>query len=144
MPSSEIASLIPHQAGMCLLERILEWTDDTIALETDTHRSPENPLRRDGRLRAIHLCEYGAQALAVHGALKSRAAGGHASSGMLVSLRSVSFALDFIHELPGSLRVEATCLQAGVASLQYSFRAIHADVVLAEGRAAVVLEERIV
>ena len=55
---------------MCLLERIVEWDDERIVLESDTHRSPSNPLRQDNRLRAVHLCEYGAQAMAVHGALQ--------------------------------------------------------------------------
>jgi predicted hotdog family 3-hydroxylacyl-ACP dehydratase len=126
---------------MCLLERVLAWDDQHIVLETDTHRSPANPLRVNGQLRSIHLCEYGAQAMAVHGALESQAAGARAAPGMLVSLRSVTFTCDYIHDLPGSLRVEALCLQASASSLQYSFRISHAGALLAEGRAAVVLGE---
>lgn len=136
MPHPEIASLIPHQGAMCLLERIVEWDDTRIVLETTTHRSLDNPLRVDQKLRAIHLCEYGAQAMAVHGALK---AGGRSPAGMLVSLRSATFTRDYIDDLPGSLRVEAACLQASESSQQYSFRVSHADEVIAAGRAAVVL-----
>jgi predicted hotdog family 3-hydroxylacyl-ACP dehydratase len=73
--TSPLASLIPHQGAMCLLERIVDWNDTNIRLATTTHASPINPLRSNGRLRAIHLCEYGAQAMAVHGALKAQAAG---------------------------------------------------------------------
>ncbi len=124
---------------MCLLERVVEWNEDTIRLATSTHRSPDNPLRRDGRLRSIHLCEYGAQAMAVHGALKSEAHGAQAQPGMLVSLRAVSFTRDFVEDLPGELLVEAQCLQASESSLQYSFRITHEGELLAEGRAAVVL-----
>jgi acyl-CoA thioesterase FadM len=58
---------------------------------------------------------------------------------MLVSLRAVKFACDYIDDLPGELRVEAECLQADAASLQYSFRVRHGETLLAEGRAAVVL-----
>ena len=134
-----IASLIPHQGGMCLLERVLEWDDQRIVLASTTHRSPDNPLRRDGRLSAVHLCEYGAQAMAVHGALKARARSGTAAPGMLVSLRSVTFMRDFVEDLEGELRVEARCLQAGEASMQYAFRVTHDQELLAEGRAAVVL-----
>lgn len=126
---------------MCLLERVVAWTDETIRLETSTHRSPENPLRSDGRLRAVHLCEYGAQAMAAHGALKSQAHGAHASPGMLVSLRSVQFSRDYIEDLPDVLVVEAKCLQANETSLQYTFRITHRDELLAEGRAAVVLQQ---
>ena len=121
---------------MCLLERIVEWDDSRIVLETTTHRSPDNPLRANQKLRAIHLCEYGAQAMAVHGALKSA---GRSPSGMLVSLRSATFTRDYVDDLPGALRVEAVCLQASESSQQYSFRVSHADEVIAAGRAAVVL-----
>src|SRR5262245_6347674 len=124
---------------MCLLERVIDWDGRRIVLESTTHRSPTNPLRRDGRLSAVHLCEYGAQAMAVHGALKARASDGQAAPGMLVSLRAVSFARDYVDDLPGSLTIEAECLQASESSLQYAFRVTHAGVVLAEGRAAVVL-----
>jgi predicted hotdog family 3-hydroxylacyl-ACP dehydratase len=124
---------------MCLLERVVEWNEEGLRLATSTHRSSDNPLRRDGRLRSIHLCEYGAQAMAVHGALKSQAHGAQAQPGMLVSLRAVSFTRDFVEDLPNELIVEARCLQASESSLQYSFRIMHEDELLAEGRAAVVL-----
>ena len=81
MPES-IADLVPHQGAMCLLEKIVHWDDAHAELTTTTHRSPANPLRNAaGRLRAIHLCEYGAQAMAVHGSLVARAAGRSARPG---------------------------------------------------------------
>ncbi len=139
MAREDIAALIPHQGGMCLWERIIEWDDTRIVLETDSHRALDNPLRANGRLRAVHLCEYGAQAMAVHGALK--AAPERAPPGMLVSLRSVTFARDYVDDLAGSLRVEAVCLQAGESSQQYGFKIVDADgAVAAEGRAAVLLK----
>ncbi|MET0534443.1 MAG: phosphotransferase [Steroidobacter sp.] len=137
MAHADIAALIPHQGGMCLLEDVIEWDDTRIVLTTTTHRSADNPLRVDGKLRAVHLCEYGAQAMAVHGALK--AAPGRAPPGMLVSLRSVTFSRDCIHDLAGELRIEAVCLQATDSSQQYNFRVSHDGVTLAEGRAAVLL-----
>jgi predicted exporter/predicted hotdog family 3-hydroxylacyl-ACP dehydratase len=131
------SSLIPHQGAMCLLDRIISWDERRVVLETDTHRSATNPLRVAGKLRAIHLCEYGAQAMAVHGAL--HAATATAADGVLVSMRSVVFARDWIHDLPSSLRVEAECLHNEALSLQYSFRITHQGELLAEGRAAVIL-----
>ena len=133
-----VASLVPQQGSMCLLDRIVDWDERRVVLETDTHRSPSNPLRVGGKLRAIHLCEYGAQAMAVHGGLR---AGAHtAVDGMLVAMRSVTFERDWIHDLPSSLRVEAECLQHDASSLQYSFRVTHLGELLAEGRAAVMLQ----
>ena len=91
------------------------------------------------RLRAIHLCEYGAQAMAVHGALLAESRGSKNAPGMLVSLRDVTLTRDYIDDLSGTLTVDAQCQQANESSLQYTFRIEHAGVVLAEGRAAVVL-----
>src|SRR5687767_16030104 len=138
MAHADIAALIPHQGGMCLLEDVVEWDDSRIVLTTSSHRSADNPLRVDGKLRAVHLCEYGAQAMAVHGALK--AAPNRAPPGMLVSLRSVTFSRDYVDDLIDALRVEAVCLQAGDSSQQYSFKITHAGQVIAEGRAAVLLK----
>jgi hypothetical protein len=59
---------------------------------------------------------------------------------MLVAMRSVTFTRDWIHDLPSSLRVEAECLQHDAASLQYTFRVTHRGELLAEGRAAVMLQ----
>ena len=138
MAREDIAALIPHQGGMCLWEHIVEWDDTRIVLETSTHLELDSPLRVDGRLRAVHLCEYGAQAMAVHGAL--RAAPRQARPGMLVSLRSVTFARDYIDDLVGVLRVEAICLQSTESSQQYSFKITHDGELAAEGRAAVLLK----
>lgn len=139
MKNVPISSLIPHQGSMCLLERVVEWDDQHVVLETASHRSPTNPLRTNGRLRALNLCEYGAQAMAVHGGLRSTVSGVQPKPGMLVSLREVTFGREYVEDLPGELRVEAVCLQADAASLQYSFRVTHDAETLAEGRAAVVL-----
>jgi predicted hotdog family 3-hydroxylacyl-ACP dehydratase len=139
MTNVPVSALVPHQGSMCLLERVVEWDEQHVVLQTATHRSPVNPLRANGRLRALHLCEYGAQAMAVHGGLRGTVTGVKPKPGMLVSLRAVRFACDYIDDLPGDLRVEAECLQADAASLQYRFRVTHAGEMLAEGRAAVVL-----
>ena len=139
MSNVAVASLVPQQGSMCLLERVIEWDDQHVVLETATHRSPANPLRTNGRLRALHLCEYGAQAMAVHGGLRGAVSGVQPKPGMLVSLRAVKFGRDYVDDLPGALRVEAVCLQADAASLQYSFKVTHGDEVVVEGRAAVIL-----
>ena len=135
----EVAALIPHQGTMCLLERVLEWDARRIVLATATHRFENNPLRAHGRLRALHLCEYGAQAMAVHGGLLARAAGSRAQPGMLVSLRDVRLHRDYIEELPGEIEVEARRLLETASSWQYAFVVRHGSTLLAEGRAAVML-----
>jgi len=138
-PGPRIAELVPHAGSMCLLERVVGWDDAGVTLATTTHRDPANPLARDGRLHAVHLCEYGAQAMAVHGGLTARARGEHARPGLLVSLRDVVLARDFVHDLPGELEVEARRLHDSGTAWQYGFRVTHAGRLLAQGRAVVSL-----
>ena len=129
--------LIPHRGTMCLLDAVVAWDEEQIHLRTDSHRRADNPLRSDGRLRAVHLCEYGAQAMAVHGGLLARRAGGAAAPGLLVSLRAVRLHVDRIDDLAGTLDVQAQSLAASTASWQYAFRVECAGRLLAEGRATV-------
>ncbi len=132
-----ILALIPHQGAMCLLDRVVEWDRDRIVLATSTHRASDNPLRLDGRLRAVHLCEYGAQAMAVHGGLSAQADGKAARPGFLVSLRDVKLNVDFIDQLDGELLLSAQRLLESAGSWQYSFEATHAGETIATGRAAI-------
>lgn len=136
-----IAALIPHQGEMCLLDRVVEWDRGRIVLATATHRSTSNPLRLDGRLRAVHLCEYGAQAMAVHGGLSAQADGKVARPGFLVSLRDVRLHVDFVDDLPGELSVSAQRLLETPGSWQYAFTIEHDGKTLATGRAAVVARQ---
>jgi predicted hotdog family 3-hydroxylacyl-ACP dehydratase len=137
-----ISDLVPHAGGMCLLERVVAWDDSSIALATTTHRKPSNPLARDGRLHAIHLCEYGAQAMAVHGGLTAHAHGERAQPGLLVSLREVVLGRDFVDDLDGELLVEARRLHDSGTAWQYEFRVTHAGHLLAQGRATVSVASR--
>jgi predicted hotdog family 3-hydroxylacyl-ACP dehydratase len=132
-----IAALIPHQGAMCLLDRVVEWDKDHVVLATATHRAADNPLRLDGRLRAVHLCEYGAQAMAVHGGLSAQADGKTARPGFLVSLRDVKLHVDFIDQLEGELLVTAQRLLESTGSWQYSFEVTYAGQTIASGRAAI-------
>ena len=134
----DILGLVPHRGGMCLLDHVLAWDDTSVLVSSGTHRSTTNPLRLNGRLRAILLCEYGAQAMAVHGGLLARAWGAPAAAGLLVSLRDVSLHVDYLDDLSRDIQVHARRLLADRASWQYTFRATHESALLAEGRAAVI------
>ena len=133
----DILRLIPHQGGMCLWDEVTAWSDARIALRAWNHRHPAHPLRHAGRLHAVHLCEYGAQAMAVHGGLLARAAGGAAPPGLLVALRGVRLHCGRIDDLADALTCEAEALVRSEGGSQYAFRIAHCDTPLAEGRAAV-------
>lgn len=132
--------LIPHVGTMCLLDAVVAFDDARIHAVAATHRDPGNPLRADGRLHAVALCEYGAQAMAVHGALLARQHGGRARPGLLVSLREVELKAEFVDDLPGELDIHAERLLDAGDSLQYAFRVEHAGALLARGRAAVLVQ----
>ena len=139
LPRSDWAALIPHQGAMSLLDEVVAWDGALIHARSRAHRHADHPLRSDGQLRALHLCEYGAQAMAVHGGLIARAAGERAAPGFLVSLRAVELFVARIDDLPDVLDVHAERLLGGDGSWQYAFRALHRDQLLASGRAAVMV-----
>jgi predicted hotdog family 3-hydroxylacyl-ACP dehydratase len=137
---NEIEKLIPHKGAMCLLDSVLSWDDMNIRLATRTHTASNNPLRSARGLRAVQLCEYGAQAMAVHGALLAQSRQNVAQPGMLVALRSVKLYCEYFDQLPNELLVTAACLHAEASLLQYTFCVIHDGALLAEGRATAVLQ----
>lgn len=139
LPKTDWAHLIPHTGNMCLLDAVLTWDAQTIHAVSAGHARADNPLRGAGGLHAVHLAEYGAQAMAVHGALLARSRGVETMRpGMLVSLRDVQLSEEYVDRLTGQLDVYAECLYADDGGAQYAFRIEHNGRVLASGRAAVI------
>jgi predicted hotdog family 3-hydroxylacyl-ACP dehydratase len=132
------AHLIPHAGAMCLLDAVLAWDERSIHAISAGHARADNPLRGPHGLHAVHLAEYGAQAMAVHGALLARARGSETvRPGRLVSLRDVQLFEEYVDRLDGQLDVHAECLYADDGGAQYAFRVGHRGRLLASGRAAV-------
>lgn len=134
-----IATHIPHQGDMCLLDAVVEWSDAAITCRAVSHADPANPLRAGGRLGAATGIEYAAQAMAVHGALT---AGTDAPprQGYLTSVRSVILHADRLDDVGGALEVHAERLSGDGNHILYQFSVDHAGRCLLEGRAAVVLD----
>ena len=141
-----IAALIPHSGTMCLLERLDAWSPERIACSATNHRDADHPLRTRRRLLAPIAIEYAAQAMALHGALVGQAAGTPATPGYLASARGVQLHVLRLDDLPpprsnddDALRIEAVRQAGDARQILYAFTVHHADRLLAEGRAAVVL-----
>lgn len=130
---SELEGLIPHAGSMCLLERVVAHSAQDIECTATSHTSPENPLRRDGQLSAVHLVEYAAQAMAAHGAL---AAGG-VQRGMLASLRDIRLHVGRIDDIGTPLDVKATRRIRQVTGSLYDFSIRSSGRLLCEGRIAI-------
>jgi predicted hotdog family 3-hydroxylacyl-ACP dehydratase len=135
--SPAIRSLVPHAGDMCLLERIVSANETEIICGTFSHRSPANPLRHDGILAALHLAEYGAQTMAVHGGLQ--ASGEATRGGMLVAIRDLRLQVARLDDLEAELLVHAVKMMANAGGRIYSFVARAAERELATGRVSVML-----
>jgi predicted hotdog family 3-hydroxylacyl-ACP dehydratase len=133
---SDFAHLLAHRGSALMIERVVRWDADEIVAATALHRSPENPLRSAGRLAAVHLAEFAAQVMAIHGGLRNEAEGRDPEPALLVSLRDLVLHRDYLEELPGELEITARALLLNPGSWQYSFTVIHAGAVIATGRAA--------
>ena len=136
---AEIRTLIPHSGLMCLLDRVNEWDDRSIVCISNTHRDPANPLRRDGRLSAVHAFEYAAQAAAVHGGLRARAAGVAASLGYLAALRDARLHVMRLDDVASPLQICAYRLFGEAANTVYECRVSAGDILLADGRITIML-----
>jgi predicted hotdog family 3-hydroxylacyl-ACP dehydratase len=139
LAKTDWAHLIPHQGAMCLLDGVAAWDETTIHAVAESHAQADHPLRGPSGLHAVHLAEYGAQAMAVHGALMARSQGeSDVRPGRLVSLRDVSLEVEYVDPAHGRLDVYAERLYADASGAQYAFRVEQNGHVLVSGRAAVI------
>lgn len=134
-----IASHIPHQGSMCLLDQVVQWDQDQIVCSASSHRSLHNPLRAYAQLGIACGIEYAAQAMAVHGALLAPADGEVARLGYLVSVRGVSMHVTRLDQLAIDLIIRASCIVRGDNNILYQFSLSADDKLLLAGRAAVVV-----
>ena len=135
----EIRTLVPHSGLMCLLDSVTEWDDRSITCISNTHCDPANPLRRDGRLSALHAFEYAAQTAAVHGGLRARSAGMTAPPGYLAALRDARMHVMRLDDIASPLQICAHRLFGETASTVYECRVSAGDVLLADGRIIIML-----
>jgi predicted hotdog family 3-hydroxylacyl-ACP dehydratase len=136
---SRIRELIPHAGSMCLLDAALSWDAERICCTASSHRDPDNPLRRDGRLAAVCGIEYAAQAMALHGALTALE-GRQAGAGLLASVRDLACNVGYLHDVDRDLVIEAARLLGDESRVIYEFRITDGSNELISGRAAVVLD----
>ena len=131
-----ISSLVPHQGGMCLLDEVLACDGERIVCRATSHRSRSNPLRDEAGLSAIAAIEYGAQAVAVHGAMMN---GDKRTHGMLAAAREVVLGVERLDDIEDDLEVSAQRLIEEGDKRLYEF-ALHAGGrELVRGRVAIAL-----
>jgi predicted hotdog family 3-hydroxylacyl-ACP dehydratase len=134
-----IASRIPHQGKMCLLDRVDAWDAQSVRCIASSHRAPDNPLRSHGRLAAPCGIEYAAQAMAVHGALLAREQTAP-RSGFLASVRNAILHVGRLDDIAADLMVQAELFSSDGNNVLYDFSVRADGRVLLEGRAAVIMD----
>lgn len=130
-----ISALIPHAGRMVLLDRVIQYDDETILCSATSHRRDDNPLRRHGTLHAACGAEYGAQAAAVHGPLAAKSP---VRSGQVVLLRDLSWQVADLGSVAGPLVIKATRLHADSSSTAYRFEITVEDRNVMQGECGII------
>ena len=135
-----IASLIPQQGTMCLLDTIEYWDGQRIICTSMQHRSVDNPLRARGALSSLHAIEFAAQAVAAHGGLTGT---GQAQPrvGLLLSARDCKFHRRLLDDIAAPLVIEAESMGTNDQTRLYRFKVSAQEAAVVEGRVAVMLRE---
>lgn len=141
MLSEALERLLPHAGRMRLIERVLRWDAQSIECAVHDPCDPAHPLRLDDELPAVIGLEYGAQAMAVHGAL---VAGRDAKPrvGLLVAAHEVNWIvprLDAEEFAARELTVRASRLLGSANQVVYEFVLAAGERSLVSGRASVIL-----
>jgi len=130
----DIEAIIPHSGKMCLIEQVDVWDIDNIVCRTNSHRDLQNPLRLNGELSSMHLLEYGAQAIAIHGGLLSKTK----IPGFLAAIRNAKLHIARIDTLDCEIIINAKAEMKTENGAVYTFLISAADQTLVEARATVV------
>ncbi|MFU8830699.1 MAG: hypothetical protein ACNA7J_00965 [Wenzhouxiangella sp.] len=135
----DIASLVPHAGAMVLLVQVVEFGPETIHCRATLDPS-SNPLAIEGALPATALAEFGAQAMAVHGAMLAPA-GTPPRSGRLVALGQLDLAINQVDQAM-VLDVHATRLGGDSSGQMYAFKITAGTRDLARGQATVMFADK--
>ena len=135
LTQAQFAHLIPHAGSMMLIDQVDSWNNKQINCITRSHLASDNPLRLNNSLSIMHLIEYGAQTMAIHGGLLS----GKSSPGFLAAVRGAHFHIVTLDSITSSLHIEA-CAELKIENgAVYSFRITDAqDTLLLDARATVI------
>ncbi|MFO8005542.1 hypothetical protein [Thioalkalivibrio sp.] len=133
-----ICRLLPHAGAMCLLDTVEAWSDTTIHCRAESHRDPANPLRGEAGLHALAALEYGAQGMAVHGALLADA--GPARAGYLAAVRDLQLQTRRLDNLGAALEIHAERILSDSNSSIYDLRVSADDQPVLSARATVILQ----
>ena len=137
MLTASIETLLPHAGRMRLIDRIVSYDEQTIVCESDSHRAADHPLVEGGVLSIVCGLEYGAQAMAIHGALLAR--GERARHGYLVAASDLRWSVERLDQCATPLLIKAVTEFRTDNQVAYRFEISASGTAVLSGRASVVL-----
>ncbi len=139
MLTPPIEQLLPHAGRMRLIDRIVSYDDHGIICESDSHRAADHPLAEHGVLSIVCGLEYGAQAMAIHGALLAPNDAQGARHGYLVAASDLHWTVERLDRCAAPLCIEAICDFRSGQQVAYRFELRAGGTTVLSGRASVVL-----
>jgi predicted hotdog family 3-hydroxylacyl-ACP dehydratase len=138
MLSETIEGLLPHVGAMRMIDTVVQWSDEEIECIAHSHHDPSNPLRIGDALPAACGLEYGAQAMAIHGALMT-GRDAKPKVGLLVAAHELAWQVERLDTVAGDLTVRARRLLGSAHQVAYEFDIADGGRPLVHGRASVML-----
>ncbi len=119
MTEADIRARLPHAGAMCLLDRVLDWSETSIRCGATSHSKPDHPLADGGRLLGPAAIEYAAQAAALHHSLIVPQ--DSPRPGLLTGASNVVFGVSRLDDVAGPLIVTAERLAGDERQALYAF-----------------------
>ncbi len=142
MLTPPLERLLPHAGRMRLIDRVVSYDEQRIVCESDSHRAAHHPLAENGVLAIVCGLEYGAQAMAIHGALLATHAGlphDRARHGYLVTVSDLRWTVERLDQCTAPLAIEAVSEFRSGSQVAYRFELRAEGNIVLSGRASVVL-----
>lgn len=135
----DVDRLLPHSGDMCLLDTVRQCQPDSIHVCSRDFSDCDHPLAEAGRLSAIALMEYGAQAAGAHIALTSeRMSSTAVPAGVVASMQHIKGLDTDLSARPPALDIVAEKRAANGRSFVYDVSVYSADQCLVTGRITLV------
>jgi predicted hotdog family 3-hydroxylacyl-ACP dehydratase len=136
-----IETLLPHAGRMRLIDRVVSYDEQSIVCESDSHRAADHPLAEAGVLSIICGLEYGAQAMAIHGALlaSNGRPAARARHGYLVAASDLQWAVERLDKCAAPLVIRAVSEFRSANQVAYRFEITASGTAVLQGRASVLL-----
>ena len=138
---TSIETLLPHAGRMRLIDRVVSYDEQMITCESDSHRAADHPLAEAGLLSIICGLEYGAQAMAIHGALLASGGspGARTRHGYLVAASELRWTIERLDQCATPLVIKAISEVRTDTQVAYRVEISASGVSVLDGRASVLL-----